>query len=140
LPGRRGRLILAGMPRIVWWEIETPDPEAFQRFHAELWGWEFKRSFAGTELDADYWIIKDAGLGIGGLQRSATSARPLAGTRLYVEVGDLERTMRRVEALGGTIERGRTALGGDDRWFALALDPAGVSFGIWTDREPGPPG
>jgi predicted enzyme related to lactoylglutathione lyase len=58
------------MPRIVWWEIESPDPEAFQRFHAELWSWTFE-------------------------------------------------------------------LGGDDRWFALALDPSGVSFGLWTDRGPG---
>jgi predicted enzyme related to lactoylglutathione lyase len=126
------------MPRIVWWEIETPDPEAFQRFHAELWGWEFERAFAGTELEADYWIIRDAGQGIGGLQRSATSARPLAGTRLYVQVSDLERTLGRVTALGGTIERSRTELGGDDRWFATALDPGGVSFGMWTDRGPGP--
>ena len=105
MPGPRLLPILAGMPRIVWWEIETPSPEAFQRFHAELWGWEYERAFTGTELGADYWIIKDAGQGIGGLQRSATSARPRAGTRLYVEVDDLEETLRRVAALGGKIER-----------------------------------
>jgi predicted enzyme related to lactoylglutathione lyase len=124
------------MPRIVWWEIETPDPEAFQRFHAELWGWAYEPAFAGTELGADYWIIRDGGQGIGGLQRSATSAPPLAGTRLYVEVSDLEATLARVAALGGKVERRRTELGGDDRWFALALDPSGVSFGLWTDRGP----
>jgi hypothetical protein len=138
-PAPRRRLILAGMPRIVWWEIETPGPEAFQRFHAQLWAWEFEPAFAGSELAADYWIIKDGGRGIGGLQRSAASSRPLAGTRLYLEVDDLEETLRRVESLGGRIERGRTELGGDDRWFALALDPSGVSFGLWTDRGPGPP-
>jgi predicted enzyme related to lactoylglutathione lyase len=126
------------MPRIVWWEIETPGPEAFQRFHGQLWGWEFEPAFADTGLGADYWIIRDAGTGIGGLQRAPGGVRPQAGTRLYVEVGDLEAALARVAELGGTVERGRTALGGDDRWFALALDPAGVSFGMWTDREPRP--
>jgi hypothetical protein len=51
-PGNRPRLI-PGMQRIVWWEIESPDPEAFQRFHAALWGWEHEPAFAGTELGAD---------------------------------------------------------------------------------------
>jgi predicted enzyme related to lactoylglutathione lyase len=47
-------------------------------------------------------------------------------------------TLRRVEALGGRIERTRTEMGGDDRWFALALDPSGASFGMWTERGPHP--
>jgi predicted enzyme related to lactoylglutathione lyase len=122
--------------QIVWWEVETPDPEAFQRFHGQLWGWEYERAFADTELGADYWIIKHAGKGIGGLQRSVTGAQPQAGIRLYVEVDDLEEALQRVEALGGRIEQGRTALGGDDRWFATVSDPGGVSFGLWTAHEP----
>ncbi|HEY2075452.1 MAG TPA: VOC family protein [Streptosporangiaceae bacterium] len=123
------------MAQIVWWEVETPDPEAFQRFHGQLWGWEYERAFVDTKLGADYWIIKHAGKGIGGLQRSVTGAQPQAGTRLYVEVDNLEEALRQVEALGGAVERGRTALGGDDRWFAIASDPSGVSFGMWTEHE-----
>jgi predicted enzyme related to lactoylglutathione lyase len=60
---------------------------------------------------------------------------PQPGTRLYVEVDDLEETLRRAEALGGAVERRRTALGGDDRWFAVVTDPSGVSFGMWTEHE-----
>jgi hypothetical protein len=59
---------------------------------------------------------------------------PHAGTRVYVEVADLNETLRQVRALGGRVERGRTALGGGDRWFTTALDPTGVSFGMWTAR------
>jgi predicted enzyme related to lactoylglutathione lyase len=120
------------MPGIVWWEIETTAPLAFQRFHAELWGWAFEPAFGGTELGADYWIIKDGELSIGGLQQAPAGVHPQAGVRLYIEVADLERTLRRIESLGGRIERRRTELGGDDRWFATALDPTGVSFGLWT--------
>jgi uncharacterized protein len=78
------------MSQIVWWEIETPEPEAFQQFHSAMWGWAFEPAFANTELDADYWIIKGHGESLGGLQRSQGAASPRAGTRLYVEVADLE--------------------------------------------------
>jgi predicted enzyme related to lactoylglutathione lyase len=125
------------MPRIVWWEIETPAPEAFQRFHGQLWGWSFEPAFADTALGADYWIIHSDGEGIGGVQRAATGVRPQAGTRVYVEVDDLEAALARVRELGGRVERSRTFLGGDDRWFATAVDPTGVSFGMWTARPAG---
>lgn len=97
-----------------------------------MWGLEFQPAFAGAELDADYWIIKAEGKSIGRLQRSTSGGQPHAGTRLYFEVPDLEEALAQIEVLGGQIERGRTELGGDDRWFATALDPTGVSFGVWT--------
>ena len=114
------------MSQIVWWEIETPTPEAFQQFHGDLWGWTFEPAFADSELGAEYWIIKGDGRSLGGLQRSLSRESPRAGTRLYVEVEDLEMVLNRVESLGGKVERPRTGLGGDDRWFATALDPSGV--------------
>ena len=120
------------MSQIVWWEIETRAPEVFQEFHGAMWGWTFEPAFVDTELDADYWIIKVEGRSIGGLQRAAQDTSPQAGTRLYVEVDDLESALREVQLRGGLVERTRTALGGDDRWFATALDPTGVSFGMWT--------
>ena len=128
--------MLTGMSQIVWWEIETPDPETFQTFHGALWGWTFQRAFEDSDLDADYWIIEAAGKGIGGLQRAATTTPPHAGTRLYVEVDDLEQALRTVEEHGGRVERRRTALGGSDRWYGTASDPTGVTFGMWTEHPP----
>ncbi|WP_250445777.1 VOC family protein [Actinotalea sp. C106] len=126
------------MPGIVWWEIETPDPDGFQRFHGALWGWTFEPAFANTALGADYWIIQQDQHGIGGLQRASASApRPSVGTRVYLEMDDLETTLDRIAELGGDVERARTALGGDDRWFATFRDPTGVSIGLWTGN-PGP--
>jgi predicted enzyme related to lactoylglutathione lyase len=125
---------------IVWWEIETPAPERFQEFHGALWGWTFEPAFADTALDADYWIIKEDDKSLGGVQRAATSAPPHVGTRLYLEVANLEATLRRVTAIGGRIERERTALGGADRWFAIVRDPSGISFGLWTPNGVEDPG
>jgi predicted enzyme related to lactoylglutathione lyase len=124
------------MSQIVWWEIETPDPEAFQAFHGPMWGWTFQRAFEDAELETDYWIIQAGGRGIGGLQRASTSTPPHPGARLYVEVDDLEAALQAVAERGGRVERRRTALGGDDRWYGTAADPTGVSFGLWTEHPP----
>lgn len=117
---------------IVWWEIETPDPDAFQHFHSSMWEWTFQRAFEDSELDAEYWIIRAAGQGIGGLQRATSDGRPRTGVRLYLQVDDLERALEEAVTLGAHVERSRTELGGDDRWYGTVLDPAGVSFGLWT--------
>lgn len=123
------------MAGIVWWEAETADPDAFQRFHAAFSGWTFEPAFAGTALGADYWIVQSEGRGIGGLQRASTSApRPAVGTRVYVAVDDLEAALDRAVELGGRVERRRVALGGDDRWFGVVQDPTGISFGLWTQN------
>ncbi|GAA2230801.1 hypothetical protein GCM10010413_30520 [Promicromonospora sukumoe] len=123
------------MAGIVWWEIETAEPETFQRFHQALSGWSFEPAFEDTEIGASYWIIQEDGHSIGGLQRAPSSAaRPSAGARVYLAVDDLESTLDRVVELGGVIQRSRIALGGDDRWFGVFRDPAGVSFGLWTER------
>ncbi len=124
------------MTELVWWEVESRDPAAFQAFHSVLWGWTFQSAFDDTELQADYWIIIDDGVGIGGLQQAANSTAPQAGTRIYLRVDDLEPFLARVISLGGILERPRTELGGDDRWFATILDPTGVSFGLWTANPP----
>jgi predicted enzyme related to lactoylglutathione lyase len=120
------------MSELVWWEVESRDPALFIAFHTALWGWNFRREFQDTELGADYWIIVDEGTGIGGLQQAATAEFPHAGARLYFKVEDLESTIAHAISLGGVLERPRTELGGDDRWFATILDPTGVSFGLWT--------
>lgn len=123
------------MAGIVWWEIETGDPEQFQRFHAALSGWSFEPAFADTALGADYWIINHDGRGIGGLQRATpTAPRPATGTRAYFETDDLEQSLHRVAELGGTVERTRIALGGDDRWYGTYRDVTGVSIGLWTQQ------
>lgn len=136
-----------GMTGIVWWEVETPDPTAFQAFTGELFGWTFEPAFGDTELGADYWIIRTLGddaheaEGIGGLQRAEprppdderTSA---AGTRVYALVEDLEDALAHAASIGGTVLRRRTALGGDDHWFGIVRDPSGVSLGLWTANPP----
>lgn len=124
---------------VVWWEIESPDPDRTQRFYGALFGWTFRRAFdePDSELGRRYWIIERAGNGIGGLQESRPGPSAAdSRVRLYVQVDDLEATLSRALALGATRERSRTFLGTDDFWFANVRDPAGISLGLWTDRPP----
>jgi predicted enzyme related to lactoylglutathione lyase len=124
------------MSGIVWWEIETAEPERFQDFHSGLWAWTFEPAFADTSLGADYWIIKADSVAIGGLQRSLEPVKPsTGGTRIYFEVDDLEAAFVAIAQNGGTIQRRRTELGGDDRWFGIYRDPTGTSFGLWTANQ-----
>jgi predicted enzyme related to lactoylglutathione lyase len=120
---------------VVWWEIESADPPGTQRFYGELFGWTFSPAFSDSELGREYWLIRLDGRGIGGLQAALPGApAPQAGFRVYVEVDDLEAVLARIEALGGTVERGRTFLGTDDFWFANVVDPQGISLGLWTSK------
>ena len=124
---------------VVWWEIESPDPDRTQGFLGALFGWEFRRAFdePDSELGRRYWIVERAGAGIGGLQESRPAASAAdARVRLYVEVDDLEATLSRAVELGATSERGRTFLGTDDFWFATLRDPTGIALGLWTSRPP----
>jgi hypothetical protein len=128
---------MASSNRVVWWEIESPDPAASRRFYGELFGWTFRRDFdqPDSQLSREYWLVEVDGHGIGGLQGALPGATaPQAGVRLYVEVADLEATLARATALGASVERERTYLGTDDFWFANLRDPQGISVGLWTSN------
>jgi uncharacterized protein len=123
--------------RVVWWEIESPDPASSRRFYGELFGWTFRRDFdqPDSQLGREYWIVEVDGHGLGGLQQAEPGApTPQAGVRLYVEVADLETALARATALGASVERERTYLGTDDFWFANLRDPQGISVGLWTSN------
>lgn len=88
------------------WEIETPAPEKFMRFHAALSEWAFSER-----------------------HRRTSARRP---TRACTSPSTTSRPPWNASSPWGTLERPRVELGGDDRWFGVYRDPTGVSFGMWT--------
>ena len=123
---------------VVWWEIESPDPDRTQGFYRALFGWGFRRAFdePDSELGRRYWIVERGGVGIGGLQESQPTLSPAhAAVRLYVEVDDLEATLSRAVELGATSERGR-----HPRNRRLLVRERARSHGdltgLWTRRPP----
>ena len=124
----------AGAAGVAWFEIWTSDVERAKRWYGELFGWTFE---AMADYAADYWLIRGMS-GVGGaiVRGSGPSDRSgRQGSVVYFEMEDLEATLARAAALGGSIERSRTAIRPDAGWFGIVRDPEGTRIGVWTGRE-----
>ena len=103
-----------------WFEVLGADAGRSQAFYAELFGWTVPGGAYGQVRPEGGRGI-GGGIGAGGAERWAT---------VYAGVGDVEATLARAEALGGTrvygpIQAGEQTLTGAFR------DPAGNLFGIY---------
>jgi len=99
-----------------WFEVLGADAGRSQAFYAELFGWEVPGGAYGM-LTAGI----GGGIGAGGESRWAT---------VYASVGDVEATLARAEALGGTPVYGPDPV--DDHTETGAFrDPAGNVFGLY---------
>jgi len=113
-----------------WVELGVPDLYAAQRFYAAVFGWEFEAFAEG------YVVATSRGRNVCGLYAWPS---PVAdGVRAYVKVADLEGTLERVVAAGGTVERERSAIGEGQGWWADVRDPAGLLVPIITSNPPTP--
>lgn len=112
------------MAAVVHWEVAGEDLEALDLFYRELFGWQT------TARDDEYHLV-ETGDGIGGgLMRCRNGVPPYV--TFYVRVQDLEKSLRRVEELGGRRLVPPTPVG-DVGGMALFRDPAGNVIGLWHD-------
>ena len=105
-------------------EIYAEDPEALAEFYRGLFGWRIDKA-----PGVDYYMVRTGGNGLdGGLQH-----RPIPEPRSwvhYVSVDSLDAALERVEQLGGSIIRARTAVP-KAAWYAVVSDPDGNVFALW---------
>ena len=115
---------------VTWWEIDVPDAAQAQKFYeavVPVWTFQPMEGFEG------YVIVNVAGTGVGALQTSTDSEPSGRGTRLYVEVSNLEDTLTRVREGGGRVEQERMPIPGD-QWIGTARDPFGNRIGFVTNN------
>lgn len=115
---------------VTWWEIDVPDAAQAQKFYEAVspaWTFQPMEGFEG------YVIVNVAGTGVGALQTSTDSEPSGRGTRLYVEVPNLENTLARVREGGGRVEQERMPIPGD-QWIGTARDPFGNRIGFVTNN------
>ncbi len=113
------------MSEIVYWEIPTTDVEKTSAFYAALFGWKT------TPSSDRYVMVETPGGGLGGIEQ--VDPPPGHGVAIYVGVDDIPATLARVEALGGTVVKGKTKIGKDYGYWASFRDPGGCrSVMIWS--------
>ena len=115
---------------VMQWQIVARDPDASARFYAALFGWKVQ-----TNNALGYRVVDTgSGRGInGGIWPSPPEGHNLV--QLFVEVEDVDAFVAKAASLGATIVVPKTELPDGDA-LAIAVDPSGLSFGIYRAARP----
>lgn len=114
-------------PRIVWFEVPTDDLERAKKFYGSLFGWKFEKLPAAVP---DYWHIDT---GTGDITRDGAlmpRMHPTQSITNYVAVASVSKASAKVEALGGTICKPKTAVP-EMGYLAICTDTEGNTFALW---------
>lgn len=118
------------MPKgaIVWRDLTVPDAENIKQFYSDVVGWETKpHSMEG--YDDFNVIVPDTGETIAGICHARGSNAGVPPQWLmYIEVEDIQGSIKRCKELGGAIVHGPRSIGTHD--FCIIQDPAGAVIGL----------
>ncbi len=111
--------------KINYVEYPARDLETVKAFFHQVFGWSF------TDYGPEYTSFADEGLD-GGFYRADLSASTVRGSALVVFYSkDLEQTLKKIEAAGGSIVKPIFSFPGGRR-FHFA-DPNGNEFAVWSE-------
>lgn len=124
----------------VWYELMTRDPAAAKRFYDAVVGWEIEVRPSDPSGEVEYRMIGAPGGPAGGVltltdTMVAGGARP--GWFGYVGVNDVDETVERVEAAGGSTLMPPRDTPGVGR-MAMVADPQGMPFYIMRGQSDEP--
>jgi len=115
---------------IVWFEIPADNVERAKNFYNALFGWKIEK-FPGV---ADYWHIDTGGADAspdGGLMKRVHAGQPITN---YIAVSSVDESATRVEDLGGSICKTKTAVPGMG-YFIICQDPENNMFALWEANQ-----
>jgi predicted enzyme related to lactoylglutathione lyase len=115
---------------IVWFEIPADDPERAKTFYGSLFGWKIEK-FGGVD---DYWHIDTEGADEtpdGGLMRRKYPQQSITN---YVAVTSIDESTAKVEQLGGTICKSKTAIP-QMGYFVICQDTESNEFALWESND-----
>ena len=113
--------------KITYVELAAHDLEATKTFFTKALGWSF------VDYGPDYTSFADEGVD-GGFFRSDLKSSPQTGGALIVFYSqDLENTLRKIEAAGGSIVQQIFTFPGGRRFHFT--EPSGNEFAVWSDND-----
>jgi uncharacterized protein len=116
---------------ICWFEVPADDLGRAKKFYQSMFGWTFNRLQAAEN---NYWHIDTGGPDAapdGGMMPRMHPQQPITN---YVSVSSVSKAAARVEKLGGTVCKPRTAVPGMG-YFAICLDTEGNTFALWEMND-----
>lgn len=120
----------------IWYELQTPDPDAAKTFYDAVIGWTIEPRPAGP---MDYRMI-DTGDGmVGGVARYTPGMMPAQmqpGWKVYVGVDDVDSSAATITQAGGAVLMPAFDLPGIGR-MAFVADPQGIMFYIMRGATEG---
>jgi uncharacterized protein len=128
VPSREG----AGMGRIAWLDLTVADAVAAREFYRAVVGWgaEQVEMKDGSERYADFNMVDEGGIPMAGIchARGANAELPPVWM-IYLPVGDLEESTRRVREEGGRVIAEVTGSDGATVYAAIE-DPVGACLAL----------
>jgi hypothetical protein len=105
-----------------WHELYSPDPVAAFDYYAGQYGWTKGQTMPMGPM-GDYQLFQADGVDIGGMMKAPENVPPSWG--YYFGVEDIDETVARVRANGGTILNGPMEVPGG-AWIIQFTDPQGA--------------
>lgn len=122
----------ASVGRIAWLDLTVPDASATRDFYREVVGWSSEDVAIrdGDDRYADYNLLGHEGRPVAGIchARGVNAGLPPVWM-LYLPVGDLSESLRRVEEEGGQIVKSARSSDGETL-YAAVQDPVGLVFAL----------
>jgi len=116
--------VTSDVGKIGWVDLTVDDAEGLGAFYRSVVGWTSE----GVDMGGyqDHCMVPADGPAVAGVchARGANAGLP-AQWLIYITVADLEQSLTRCRALGGSVLREPRGLGGMGR-FAVVRDPAGA--------------
>jgi hypothetical protein len=127
----QGQSVVLGAPgRVGWHELLAADRETALAFYSALFGWQKADSHVGVM--GTYQEFSAGGETIGGMFTKPATL-PLPFWLYYFNIDDIQAAAKRVEAGGGQILYGPTAVPGG-AWIVHCTDPQGAIFALLDRR------
>jgi uncharacterized protein len=130
-PGQEESAELGAPARVGWHELLAADWEKAFAFYGELFGWQKADAHVGAM--GTYQQFSAGGETIGGMFTKPPTL-PLPFWLYYFNIADVEAAAKRVEAGGGQILYGPTAVPGG-AWIVHCTDPQGAIFALLDRRS-----
>lgn len=118
---------------MTWNELTTSDTQAARDFYAGLLGWTYQKMD-----EMEYYVVMNGSRPNGGIMPTPEemAGMPPVWT-VYFSVADVEKTVEKAQAAGGTVFGGVMDAGDTGR-FAIITDPTGMPAAFIQTREPQP--